>query len=116
MKESLTSLLVLSLCVFCFCSGLWVERRTLESQLKGPLITTAGPYSYRYGVGTVSLKVEIYGTGNKDQCVVVPGEDGKNGAGYYGGVGGKGGQGIFCGEAIALFPGYGGEAIKGDKL
>lgn len=81
-----------------------------HSMLKGELLHSAGPYLYRYEGGLVQLKVEIYGTGAKAQCLEVPGEPGRDGSGWNGGKGGSGGPGIFCGEAIAIFPGKGGEA------
>lgn len=105
--------LLLLLMAASFAGGLAVQKYgPLSPAPKGELIRSAGPYRYRVGPGVVELRVEIYGTGDRTQCVEIAGEKGENGSGW--GRGGNGGHGIFCGEAVAIFPGHGGRASGQD--
>jgi hypothetical protein len=50
---------------------------------------------------TVEIKSEGAGGGPEQRCTVIRGEKGVNG-------GGDGGNGVFCGDAVAILPGHGG--------
>lgn len=99
-----------------FWGGYAVRLNADKPSLKGPLIKSIGPYAYRIAPGTVELKVEIYGTTSRAQCVTIDGERGRSSPGFLGGQGGDGGKGVFCGDAIAVFPGYAGEPAGAGRL
>jgi hypothetical protein len=114
MKPRLVALMVICMAA-SFLSGAtsyrywWLSKFPNASLTDGHLLVS----DYQIPPGVTSLDVRIYSGGGgsgdelKRECVIVPGEKGRDGVG-------DAGAGMFCGHSVAILPGHaaGAKAIR----